>query len=383
MPLLSGTGLICGSTVPGIPSRPKAKELAMNQISTVTADVYWTDDEPLECVSVVPEIPGTSSFSFRAPSGRPFNFRAGQFLTLELPVPDETLYRTYTISSSPSRPRLITITAKAQPDSIGTRWMMENLRPGMQINARGPAGQFTLDGGKVEKLLFISAGSGVTPMMSMTTDLWDAGRRLDVVFINCVRRPSEIIFRQRLEEMACREPGLDLKFVVEEPDPYRPWTGYQGRFNQLMLGLMAPDFLERTVYCCGPQPFMQSVRDALSGFGYDMAGYHEESFGAPPDQPSAPPVTDLPADDLPEIHFATSGRHYRCEPDETVLLAARSAGLPIPSGCTFGICGSCKIRKLSGEVHMVHNGGITPEDIEAGYILACCSQPLGKISIEV
>lgn len=360
----------------------------MKDLNTLSSTI-WQDGEMLECVSVVPEMPNTASFSFRAPSGAQFAYHPGQFLTLEIPAPGQpggVVHRTYTISSSPSRPRSITITAKAQPDSIGTRWMLDNLQPGMRIKAIGPAGLFTNAQSEAGKYLFISAGSGITPMMSMTTCMWDEGRDLDVVFINCAKRPSEIIFRQRLEQMASRTDGLDLKFVVEEPDRYRPWTGYQGQFNQLMLGLMAPDYLEREVYCCGPEPFMQAVRDALAGLGFDMENYHQESFCAPveteADQPDLDDVV-LDDDSSAEILFASSGVTAKVTETDTVLAAARSVGLNIPSGCTFGVCGTCKIKKTAGEVHMVHNGGISEDDIEAGYILACCSNPIGKVEVEV
>ena len=349
----------------------------------------WQDSEMLECVSVVPEMPETASFSFKAPSGAFFDYQPGQFLTLEIPAPDQpggVVHRTYTISSSPSRPRSITITAKAQSDSIGTRWMLDHLKPGMRIKALGPAGLFTNAESQAKKFLFISAGSGITPMMSMTTCMWDEGQDLDVVFINCAKRPSEIIFRQRLEHMASRMPGLDLKFVVEEPDRYRPWSGYQGYFNQLMLGLMAPDYLEREVYCCGPEPFMQAVRDALAGLGFDMENYHQESFGAPIETEADQPDLDdvIPDDDAKaEITFALSGVTAKCAETDTVLAAARASGLNIPSGCTFGVCGTCKVKKTEGDVHMVHNGGISEDDIEAGYILACCSNPIGKVAVEV
>lgn len=349
----------------------------------------WQDSETLECVSVVPEMANTASFTFRAPSGSMFAYHPGQFLTLEIPAPGQpggVVHRTYTISSSPSRPRSITITAKAQPDSIGTRWMLDNLQPGMRIKAIGPAGLFSNVESSAGKYLFISAGSGITPMMSMTTCMWDEGRDLDIVFINCAKRPSEIIFRQRLEHMASRTPGLDLKFVVEEPDCYRPWTGYQGQFNQLMLGLMAPDYLEREVYCCGPEPFMQAVRDALVGLGYDMDNYHQESFGTPVETEADQPELDdvIPDDDCKaEIVFTSSGVTAKVAETDTVLAAARSVGLNIPSGCTFGVCGTCKVRKTAGEVHMVHNGGISEDDIEAGYILACCSNPIGTVEVEV
>lgn len=349
----------------------------------------WNDQEVLECVSVLPEAPDVVTACFMAPSARSFEFKAGQFITLELPVPGGPIYRTYTISSSPSRPKSLTITIKAQADSIGTRWIIDHLRPGMTLKVTGPAGRFTSTDFPAKKYLFISAGSGITPMMSMTTELYDFGRQFDIVFVNCARRPSDIIFRRRLEQMAMRVEGLDLKWVVEEPDRYQPWTGYQGRFNQLMLGLMAPDYLEREVFCCGPEPFMQAVREALAGLGFDMDHYHQESFQAP-QVPKASLVESIePEDDLPEEHvqaevrFNISGVSQSCPETETVLNAARSAGVAIPSGCTFGVCGTCKVRKTAGEVHMVHNGGITEEEIEEGYILACCSNPRGKVTLEL
>lgn len=350
-----------------------------------TISDVWRDDEPLECVSILPESSDVVTVCFQSPSGRPFRFKAGQFITLELPVPGGPLYRTYTISSSPSRPMSITLTIKAQPDSIGTRWIFDNLRPGMTFKALGPAGVFTAANHPAKKHLFISAGSGITPMMSMTTEMYDLGRPCDIVFVNCARRPSEIIFRERLEHMASRVEGIDLKWVVGEPDPYTPWTGYQGRFNQLILGLVAPDYLEREVFCCGPEGFMQAVGEALAGLGFDMDHYHQESFGSsePQDDGATEMLDSLPQDDVKaQISFDITGVTQNCTETETVLNVARDAGIAIPSGCTFGVCGTCKIRKTSGEVQMVHNGGITEDEIEEGYILACCSYPKGDVSLD-
>ena len=346
----------------------------------------WRDDEMLECASVVPEVPNTATFTFRAPSGAIFDYLPGQFLTLELPVPGGPIHRTYTLSSSPSRPLSISITAKAQRDSVGTRWMLDHLQPGVRIRALGPAGIFSHHLHPAQKYLFIAAGSGVTPAMSMTTWMFDQGDEPDIVLINCARRPSELIFRDRLEHMARRVPGIDLKFVVEAPDRYAVWTGYQGAINQLMLGLMAPDYLEREVFCCGPEPFMHAVRDALGGLGFDMAHYHQESFQAPTTSESDQPALDgvvLHEDSGAEVLFSLSGTRAQVTETDTILSAARGAGLNIPSGCTFGVCGTCKIRKLAGEVHMVHNGGISEEDIDEGYILACCSHPIGRVEVEV
>jgi stachydrine N-demethylase, reductase component len=346
----------------------------------------WSDAETLECAMVVPDVADTATFTFRAPSGAWFDYQPGQFVTLDLPVPGGNVQRTYTISSSPSRPLSISVTVKAQKDSIGTRWMLDHLKPGMRIKAYGPSGIFSSHRHPAKKYLFISAGSGITPMMSMTTWAWDSGEMPDITFVHAAKRPSDIIFRERLEQFANRVPGLQLRFTVAETDPFRSWLGYQGRLNQIMLGLMCPDYLEREVFCCGPEPFMQAVRDMLNALGFDMEHYHQESFGAPVRSLADAPVIDdvIPEEGArAEITFANSGLVQRCEETDTVLAVAKRAGLNIPSGCTFGLCGTCKVKKTSGDVHMVHNGGISEDDIAEGYILACCSNPMGKITVEV
>jgi len=186
--------------------------------------------------------------------------------------------------------------------------------------------------------------------------------------------------------MASRVPSIKLHFIVEEEDLYDAWTGYRGRLNQLMLGLIASDYLERKVYCCGPEPFMQAVRDMLIALGYDMERYHQESFAlAVETAADAPALDDFVPDEgrSAEIVFADAGVTAVCNEGDTVLIAAKAAGLNIPNGCNFGVCGTCKIRKTAGEVHMVHSGGISEEDIAEGYILACCSRPIGRIEVSV
>ncbi|MBU2867319.1 hybrid-cluster NAD(P)-dependent oxidoreductase [Pacificibacter marinus] len=344
----------------------------------------WTDTEVLECVAVRPEIANTATFSFRAPSGALFEFDPGQFITLEIPAPSGTVHRTYTISSSPSRPYSIDITAKAQEGSIGTRWMLDHLKLGMRLKAVGPLGSFTNASSESTKFLFISAGSGVTPMMSMTTFLLDKGCAPDIAFVHCARKPSELVFRQSLEKLANKGSGLDVSFVVTAPDAAlnEAWNGHQGRLTPAMLEQIAPDYLDRDVYCCGPESFMRSVEDALITLGHDMSRYHEESFGAPA-RNAAETTASTQTDTTTEVHFEVADRRHPCAPSDTVLAAAKEAGISIPTGCTFGLCGTCKVKKTAGDVHMAHNGGISEQDIAAGYILACCSKPLGKVSIQL
>ena len=341
----------------------------------------WNDAELLECAMVIPETADCATLAFRSPSGAWFDYQPGQFLTLDLPVPGGSVQKTYTISSSPSRPLSLSITVKAQPGSIGTRWMLDHLKPGMRIKAYGPAGAFTFLRHPARKYLFISAGSGITPVMSMTTWAWDSGEMPDIVFVHAARKPSDIIFKSRLEQFASRVPGLQLHFTVEEVEPFSVWPGYRGRLSQIMLGLMAPDYLEREVFCCGPEPFMRAVREMLASLGFDMVHYHEESFAAPAfDEVLIETVAPAA---VSKVTFADSGKVMACDGTDTVLTVAKRAGLNIASSCNFGLCGTCKVKKLSGDVAMVHNGGISDEEIADGFILACCARPQGSVTIDL
>ena len=97
-----------------------------------------------------------------------------------------------------------------------------------------------------------------------------------------------------------------------------------------------------------------------------------------------PEYEDVMLDEAAVAHvrFARSEREAGCQQTDTLLQVAKGMGLHIPSGCQFGVCGTCKVKKLAGEVHMVHNGGITDEEVDEGFVLACCSNPLGEVVID-
>src|SRR5690606_37460531 len=125
--------------------------------------------------------------------------------------------------------------------------------------------------------------------------------------------------------------------------------------------------------------------------GYDMQRYHEESFGATPPEAKADAVenaeqaaeaAEVDVADQHQVEFTASGKSIRVAPGETVHAAAAKLGLMIPKACGMGICGTCKVLKLGGEVDMEHNGGITEDDEAEGYILSCCSVPRGDVRIE-
>ncbi|WP_026330615.1 hybrid-cluster NAD(P)-dependent oxidoreductase [Agrobacterium sp. 10MFCol1.1] len=344
----------------------------------------WSDKlHLLECISVTPETPDVMTFLFRSEDQNWFRYLPGQFVTLELPVGKEPLYRTYTLSSSPSRPYALSVTVKAQATSIGTRWMFDNLKPGMKIRALGPLGDFSYVRHPGDKYLFISAGSGVTPMMSMVRDMSDRAPQSDIAFINCSRSPSDIVFRHELEYLARFMPKLSLGFIVENCGRTDLWSGLKGMVDKAKIALLSPDFMDRTVFCCGPEPFMAAIRSMLDASGFDMSRYHQESFS-----PAAPVAvgesihTVADGEALSMVGFTLSGKEVPCQPGQTVLMTARAAGVRIGAACESGICGTCRVLKLSGEVEMNHNGGILDDEIDEGYILACCSRPFTDVKVE-
>jgi ferredoxin-NADP reductase len=348
----------------------------------------WNDRlQVLEVIGVSDEAPDVKTFTFRSDNQTWFRNQPGQFITLELPAADGPVMRTYTLSSSPSRPFSIAVTVKAQGGSIGTRWMFDNLKPGTLVKAYGPAGDFSHHSHPAAKYLFISAGSGITPMMSMLRWLNDCAPWTDVGFVNCARRPEEIIFRKELELLGTRMPGLSLGFMIEERSSREGWFGHMGRIDAIRLPLLAPDFREREVFCCGPDPFMRAVRQMLEMSGFDMSRYHQESFAAPAVEEIPPPFASpdgesAPVEAVTPVRFALSGVDAECVAGQTVLQTARASGVRIPAACEFGLCGTCKVKKVSGDVEMSHNGGILDHEIDDGFILACCSKPLSALEIE-
>ncbi|AVA21337.1 hybrid-cluster NAD(P)-dependent oxidoreductase [Rhizobium sp. NXC24] len=354
-----------------------------------TNEIWTGAASKLRVVTVADEAPNVKTFVFQPEHPALFKYTAGQFLTLELSVPGGLLLRTYTIASSPSRPMTLSLTVKAQVDSVGTRWMFENLLPGSLVKAIGPAGNFTLERCQRPKLLFLSAGSGITPMMSMLRWLSDVATDADVAFVHCARSPEEIIFREELASASRILPGLVLGLVVGRGAS--DWEGLTGRLDIAKLESLVPDYLEREIFCCGPEAFMENAEAMVAQRGFAMAHFHQEAFTFAshgnvtlPTKKREPefPKPEGSADSSHRLCFRSSGVEDVVRADETVLNVAHRNGVSIPSVCGMGLCGTCRVKKISGHVEMEHNGGITEDEIEDGYILACCSKPLSNIEIE-
>jgi glycine betaine catabolism B len=344
-----------------------------------------TDSSTLVCRQVHDVTHDVKTFLFEPAQPALFQHEPGQFVTLQLQVDGRFVSRCYTISSPPTRPHLLGITVKRQPGGLVSNWLHDEMVPGKRLSAEGPFGVFSIARRPAAKYLFLSGGSGITPLMSMTRTLYDMGSDADVVFVHSARTPSDIIFRRELDAIAGTVPTTRVFHVCERDAPREPWGGLRGYLSVEMLQLLAPDLAERVVFCCGPAPYMAAVRRMLGEAGFDMQNYHEESFAFEEltMKAFAAETADHPADTRTySVEFLRSGATVTCAEDENVLDAAYAAGLNPSSSCGQGMCGTCKTTLLSGNVDMQHNGGIRPREVAQNEVLICCSKPLSDLTID-
>ncbi len=353
----------------------------------------WTNDRHVvRCVKVIYETADVKTFCFTADKPTLFFFKPGQFVTVELEIGGETVMRSYTISSSPSVPYSFSISVKRLPGGKVSGWLHDNLQAGDSLVVHGPVGEFNCIDHAADKALLLSGGIGITPVMSMARWWFDTNALTDMKFIHSARTPKDIVYRRELEHMDSRIPNFDLSIVCEKYETGETWCGFTGFLNRPMLDLIAPDFMDREIFCCGPTPYMKAIKHLLTEAGYDMSRYHEESFGVTPEgaldaaleqaQQWEEEATEVTVENGFWVEFRRSGKKVCIAPGDTVSMAAANVGLHIPKACGMGICGTCKVLMLEGNVTMSHNGGITDSDKEEGYILSCCSVPDGDVAIE-
>jgi ferredoxin-NADP reductase len=359
-------------------------------------------DDALIVRAIREETPDVKTFVLAPKDPCVFRYQPGQFLTLDLNIGGESINRCYTIASAPTRPHTISITVKRVLGGPVSNFLHDNIRVGSVLHAVGPMGDFSCFAqgtpSPSPQYLFLSGGSGITPLMSMARSFHDLAEPRDLVFVHAARSPVDIVFRSELELMARNQPG-NFRFapICEADSPREPWHGLRGRLNLGLLNHIAPDYKEREIFVCGPSPFMAAVREMLKTAGFDMRRHHEESFDfaelakAEPDvaaeveiaegvqavqEALAPDVTTY------TIEFAKQKRSIECRSDMFVLDAARRAGVRLPSSCAKGLCGTCKSKLISGTVDMKHGGGIRQREIDAGMALLCCSKPTSDLVVD-
>ncbi|WP_088888820.1 FHA domain-containing protein [Leptolyngbya ohadii] len=288
----------------------------LSQTRPQIPEQHWDGgDITCRCCRIIQETPDVKTFSLVAEPPVLFSFMPGQFVNLEVEIDGQTAVRCYSISSSPTRPYHLDLTVKRYrsantarspgaggknsgnhsgnhssnrnfenkekaPPGLVSNWLHDCFKVGDRVRLLGGAmGQFTCLPNVPAKMLLLSAGSGITPVMSMARWVQDMLLDTDIVFLHSARTLKDLIFRSELSAMAAQMPNFHLAVTLTQPPPTQAWMGLTGRISRMMMSLVVPDVLERAVYVCGAEGFTQDIRDVLESMSFPMENYHAESFG--------------------------------------------------------------------------------------------------------
>lgn len=396
---------------------PPPSPLMSHLLDPRTRIPVWSEGEAtLKVADIVEETADTKTFRLVGETPLLFSFKPGQFITLNLEIDGQAVRRSYSISSSPSRPHALEITVKRVPGGLVSNYLNDHVGLGQLIRVRGPAGKFSCFNYPSRKILAVAAGSGITPVMSMARWIVDTAADVDFTLVYSARSPQDMIFRRELEWMSSRHSGFRvLVTVTSRWHGVDAWTGCTGRVDERLLRLAAPDLEERHAFLCGPAPFMEAVKETLKGTDFPIAHLHSESFGAgrvakgaAPAKP-APEVVSVaapaPAGTAPapaaatpaaapaaaldvtgagsrRVVFTGSGKTIATDGATPLLELAEQCGVEIEYGCRSGSCGSCRVRCASAEVELPDDCALQPEERAQGWVLACVALPLADLEVQ-
>jgi stearoyl-CoA 9-desaturase NADPH oxidoreductase len=257
----------------------------------------------------------------------------GQYIRIGVDVDGVRLWRAYSVTCAPGR---LSVTVNAVRDGVVSNYLIRNAKRGMIVHLDNPAGEFTLPTPRPEKVLFVTAGSGITPVMGM---LRSALHELsDVVVLHSAPEREAVVFGEELRTLAA-----DGRIRLIERH-----TRTDGRISTTELAELVPDLFERHTWACGPNEMLDDL-----GAHWALAGaaerLHVERFRP----------TIIAAGEGGKVTFGKSGTVVDAEGGVPILEAGENAGVLMPSGCRMGICFSCVLPMTEGSVRDLRDGSIT------------------------
>lgn len=334
----------------------------------------------LRIAKIVQETPDARSFVLEVPAdlADKFKYRAGQFLTFRVPHGDGPFNRCYSLSSAPETDGHLKVTVKRVDGGRGSNWFNDALAEGGALDVMPPAGRFVLGESDVPLLLF-GGGSGITPMISLIKSALKSGTRRMRLFYANRDKPSVIFDAELLRLIASHPSRLE---VIHHLDAEQGLTQPQ----EILAALKGFEGAE--AYLCGPGPFMNLVEATLLGAGMPRERVRLERFEASGND-AVPIEPQEEGDVIPSeitLHFENKVHKVPYKKGQTVLEAARAAGLNPLSSCEEGFCASCAAKSIKGKIVLAKNDIYTPDDLANNWILTCqahCFGPEVEITYDV
>ena len=292
-------------------------------------------------VKVIHETAQTKTFVLQ-PNALWAGAQAGQFVRVRQEIEGRRVERVYSLSSRPGA-RRIAFTVKRQSGGQVSNHMHDHLKVGDVLTISQAMGEFVLPAVLPSKMLLLSAGSGITPVMAMLRGLRANGYRGDVAFVHICRAPDDLIFATTLKDLTTRWPALRLVLHFDESE---------GRFSTETLQQLVPDLKERSTWLCGPSGLMDAVHQLWADQGI-AAPLQSERFVAFALLPAKAPGTPV------QVRFTASQQGFTTQGDAPLLVQAEQAGLYPKHGCRIGICRSCQCVKTTGTVENLQTGEVS------------------------
>jgi len=311
-------------------------------------------------VSVNRETADSATLVVRPGWGFSFDYQPGQYVGIGVLIDGRWRWRSYSLTSAPvvagdRRDRTISITVKAMPEGFLSSHLVDGIAAGTVVRLADPQGNFVMPDPAPEKVLFVTAGSGVTPVMSMLRTLVRHDQITDIVHVHSAPTAPDVLFADELAALQREHPGYRLRVRATRVD---------GRLNLDRLDDEVPDWRERQVWACGPEAMLADAERVWTRAGI-ADRLHLERFAVSRAAPHGAGGT---------ITFARSGKTVAADAATSVLEAGEGVGELMPFGCRMGICQSCVVELVDGHVRDLRTG---VEHDPGTRIQTCVSSPSG------
>lgn len=299
--------------------------------------------------------------------GFSFDYQPGQYIGIGLLVEGRWRWRSYSLTSSPAgaarsaTDRTVTITVKAMPEGFLSSHLVAGVEPGTIVRLAAPQGNFVLPDPAPPSILFLTAGSGITPVMSMLRTLVRRKQIGDVIHLHSAPTASDVMFASELAALAADQIGYRLR--VRE-------TRIEGRYDLARLSQEVPDWRKRQTWACGPEGMLNQAEKVWLGAGIGDR-LHLERFAVSKAAPAGAGGT---------VTFARSGRSVAADAATSLMDAGEGAGVQMPFGCRMGICQSCVVGLVQGHVRDLRTGA---EHDPGTRIQTCISSASGDCVIDI
>ncbi|MGO9034014.1 ferredoxin reductase [Mycobacterium sp.] len=291
-----------------------------------------------------------------------FDYEPGQYMGIGLLVDGRWRWRSYSLTSSPVKgARTVTITVKAMPEGFLSSHLVGGVKPGTIVRLAAPQGNFVLPDPAPPAVLFITAGSGITPVMSMLRTLVRHDQITDVIHLHSAPTAADVMFGAELEQLARDHAGYRLLLRT---------TRSQGRRDATQLDTEVPDWRDRQTWACGPEAMLNAAERAWSAAGVQDR-LHLERFAVSRAAPAGAGGT---------VTFGKSGKSTTADAATSLMDAGERIGVQMPFGCRMGICQSCVVGLVGGHVRDLRTGA---EHEPGTRVQTCISAASGDCVLDV